>query len=369
MINLDSQKLDNILYEINSSISILKKKTDKEALLKSLANYEISTNNPELWKDANKAKLVLKNYSDLKNQLENFENILNKQKELIELSTSSGYESDASLHHLVLQEAQDLYSKIQKEKVKILFDTEDDKNSCYLEIHAGSGGADSQDFASMLLRMYIKWCDMHKFKVNIVDENKAEIAGLKSVVLKIEGEYAYGWLKAESGVHRLVRLSPFNADGKRHTSFVAISVYAEVDTNENIIFEDKSLKIDTFRASGAGGQHVNTTDSAVRITHIPTGIVVSCQAERSQHKNKQTALSLLKAKIHSVGLQKRQQDKKDLHDKKQAIDFGSQIRSYILHPYNLVKDHRTSLESFNPKAVLDGKIDDFIISYLSNVIA
>ncbi len=260
-----------------------------------------------------------------------------------------------------------MLKKIKEEEIKSLFKDKEDKLGCYLEIHSGSGGLDAQDFAGMLCRAYTRWSERHSFETQLVEETKGESNTLKSTTLCIEGLFAYGLLKAEIGVHRLVRMSPFNSDGKRHTSFVAIHAYPILPEENQFIIEDKDLKIDTFRASGAGGQHVNTTDSAVRITHIPTGVVVQCQGERSQHKNKETALSLLKSKLFSLQEQQKSEDKKKLHKNKQSIDFGSQIRSYVLHPYTLVKDHRTNLENYNIKSVLDGELDDFMLEYLSTI--
>ena len=232
--------------------------------------------------------------------------------------------------------------------------------NAYVEIHAGAGGTESQDWAEMLRRMYIKWSSNKNFKYNLISEHKGDEAGVKSSTLKIEGEYVYGFLKYESGIHRLVRISPFDSGARRHTSFASIWVYPVVDSNIKIELSEKDLRIDTYRSSGAGGQHVNTTDSAVRITHVPTKIVVQSQNDRSQHKNKETCMNMLKARLYEHEIKKKEMETKNIENSKTDIGWGHQIRSYILHPYRLVKDNRTNFESPNPDKVLDGDIDDFL---------
>jgi peptide chain release factor 2 len=239
-----------------------------------------------------------------------------------------------------------------------------DDASCFLEIHSGAGGTESDDWASMLLRLYMRWGEKHNYKVSLVDQLAGEEAGIKSATLKIEGLKAYGWLKVESGIHRLVRISPFNSAGKRHTSFASISVLPIVDESFEITVIESDLRIDTYRSSGAGGQHVNTTDSAVRITHIPSGIVAQCQNNRSQHKNKEECLSMLKSKLYERELQKRREEAEAQNDKKTDIGWGHQIRSYVLHPYKMVKDLRTGYKVTDTNAVLDGEIDGFIRAML-----
>ena len=238
---------------------------------------------------------------------------------------------------------------------------------CYAEIHAGAGGTESQDWAEMLRRMYVKWSNNKNFKFQIINEHKGDEAGLKSSTIKIQGEYVYGLLKSESGIHRLVRISPFDSGARRHTSFASVWIYPVVDENINIEIKEKDLRIDTYRSSGAGGQHVNTTDSAVRITHIPTKIVVQCQNERSQHKNKETCMNMLKARLYNYEIKKREKETKNLESSKSDIGWGHQIRSYVLHPYRLVKDNRTNHESPNPEKILDGEIDEFIESSLYKI--
>ena len=241
---------------------------------------------------------------------------------------------------------------------------ESDILDAYIEIHAGAGGTESQDWAEMLRRMYMKWSSNKNLKISLISEHKGDEAGIKSTIFKVEGSYTYGLLKSESGIHRLVRISPFDSGGRRHTSFASVWVYPVVDENINIKILDKDLRIDTYRSSGAGGQHVNTTDSAVRITHIPSKIVVQCQNERSQHKNKETCMNMLKARLYEFELKKKEQHDDDIEKTKSDIGWGHQIRSYILHPYKLVKDNRTNFESTSPEKILDGEIDQFLESYL-----
>ena len=237
---------------------------------------------------------------------------------------------------------------------------EADTNNAFLEIHAGAGGTESQDWAEMLQRMYLRWSEDKNFTVNLLQESRGEEVGIKSSTIKIKGEYAYGWLKKESGIHRLVRISPFDSNKRRHTSFSSIWVYPEIDDKINIEINEADLRVDTYRASGAGGQHVNTTDSAVRITHFPTGIIVQCQNDRSQHKNKSNAMSMLKSKIYESELSKKKDEEKKNNSEKKEIGWGNQIRSYVLHPYKMIKDLRTNHESSNVNDILDGKIDEFL---------
>ena len=241
---------------------------------------------------------------------------------------------------------------------------QNDNMDAYLEIHAGAGGTESQDWANMLRRMYTKWASTKKCKIQLISEHTGEEAGIKSSTIKISGDYIYGFLKHESGIHRLVRISPFDSGARRHTSFASVWVYPVVDENIDIEILEKDLRIDTYRSSGAGGQHVNTTDSAVRITHLPTKIVVQCQNERSQHKNKETCMNMLRARLYEFELQKKDKENQNLENSKSDIGWGHQIRSYVLHPYRLVKDNRTNYESSDPEKILDGDIDDFLESSL-----
>ncbi len=276
-------------------------------------------------------------------------------------------ENNQAVINETLKKIKVLKNITKKNETKCFLSNEGDSFDCYVEIHAGAGGTESQDWAEMLRRMYVKWSNNKNFKFQIISEHKGDEAGIKSSTIKIEGEYIYGLLKSESGIHRLVRISPFDSGARRHTSFASVWVYPVVDENINIEIKEKDLRIDTYRSSGAGGQHVNTTDSAVRITHIPSKIVVQCQNERSQHKNKETCMNMLKARLYNHEIEKREKETKNLESSKSDIGWGHQIRSYVLHPYRLVKDNRTDQESSNPDKVLDGEIDEFIESSLYKI--
>ena len=264
----------------------------------------------------------------------------------------------------VIIKIKQLKNEAKKNEIKCFLSNENDRLDCFLEIHAGAGGTESQDWAEMLRRMYIKWCSNKEFKFQLISEHKGDEAGIKSSIIKINGEYVYGNLKNESGIHRLVRISPFDSGARRHTSFASVWVYPVLDENINVEILEKDLRIDTYRSSGAGGQHVNTTDSAVRITHLPTNIVVQCQNERSQHKNKETCITMLKARLYENELEKRAKEEQNIENSKSDIGWGHQIRSYVLHPYRLVKDNRTGEESSDPDKILNGDIDRFLESSL-----
>lgn len=262
------------------------------------------------------------------------------------------------------EEVENIKLQIEHIEIKLLLKEEHDKNNAIVSIHPGAGGTESQDWAEILMRMYLRWAEKKGYKVQIIDLQSGEEAGIKDVTFTVEGHYAYGYLKSESGVHRLVRISPFDANKRRHTSFAAVSVLPEIEDNIQVEIRDEDIRVDTFRASGAGGQHVNKVSSAVRIVHIPTGIIVTCQTERSQHRNREIAMKILKSKIYAL-LQQQQENKiKSITGNKKEIAWGNQIRSYILHPYRLIKDHRTDIEVYNVEDVLDGNIDIFIETYL-----
>ncbi len=271
-------------------------------------------------------------------------------------------------NQIILKETEknilNLHKTIKKNEVKCFLSNEADSLDAYLEIHAGAGGTESQDWAEMLRRMYTKWASSKNYKYQLISEHKGDEAGIKSSTIKIVGNFIYGFLKSESGIHRLVRISPFDSGARRHTSFASVWVYPVIDESIKIEIQDKDLRIDTYRSSGAGGQHVNTTDSAVRITHLPTKIVVQCQNDRSQHKNKETCISMLKARLYEYELKKKEQKLKNSEELKSDIGWGHQIRSYVLHPYRMVKDNRTNFESSSPDKVLDGEIDEFLESSL-----
>jgi peptide chain release factor 2 len=284
----------------------------------------------------------------------------------VELIAMGEAEGDRSIIADAERVLTSLRPKVRELELNALLSGEADSNDSYLQINAGAGGTESQDWASMLMRMYVRWANLNKFKVEVLDEHVGEEAGIKSCTLQIKGHNAYGKLKTESGVHRLVRISPYDSNARRHTSFASAWAYPVIDDNIEIEIVESDLKIDTYRASGAGGQHVNTTDSAVRITHVPTGIIVACQAERSQHKNRATAMKMLKARMYEMELQKKQEKVDAANAKKTDIGWGHQIRSYVLQPYQLVKDLRTGHTSTNPDAVLDGELDDFIQASLAH---
>lgn len=286
-------------------------------------------------------------------------------RDTVELLELSGDEGDGELAAEAEAALRALHARAWKERTQTLLSGEADGNDTYLEIHAGAGGTESQDWAAMLLRMYLRWAEARGYRTELIGETPGEEAGIKSATVLVKGENAFGWLKTESGVHRLVRISPFDSSARRHTSFASVWVYPVIDDRIEIEVSEKEVRIDTYRSSGAGGQHVNTTDSAVRITHIPTGIVVQCQNERSQHKNRATAWNMLRARLYEIELKKREETAQMEAESKTEIGWGHQIRSYVLQPYQLVKDLRTGVESTNPQAVLDGALDEFISASLA----
>ena len=319
------------------------------------------------WQDKSNSQKVIKEkklHEDLINSYEKSIKELNEIKDLYDLANE---ENNQIVLNETLKKLKDLKSRIKKNETKCFLSKENDALDCYVEIHAGAGGTESQDWAEMLRRMYMKWASDKKYKLSLISEHKGDEAGIKSSTIKIQGDYIYGLLKSESGIHRLVRISPFDSGARRHTSFASVWIYPVVDENIDVEILEKDLRIDTYRSSGAGGQHVNTTDSAVRITHLPTKIVVQCQNERSQHKNKETCINMLKARLYNFEIKKREKISEDQQNSKSDIGWGHQIRSYVLHPYRLVKDNRTNYESTNPDKVLDGNIDEFLESSLYRI--
>lgn len=320
--------------------------------------------NPGFWDDSQSSSKILKELKSLKLKSENWEKLFSKWGELNEL-LSIVQEKDKDLIEELTKGIESLGQEIDKLEFKTLLGEEFDKENAILSINAGAGGTESCDWTSMLFRMYSRWAEGKNFKVKIMDVLFGEEAGIKNITLLIEGEYAFGYLRSERGVHRLVRISPFDANKRRHTSFASVDVIPEVSEDIDIKLEEGDLRIDVYRSKGAGGQSVNTTDSAVRITHLPTGIVAQCQNERSQYQNKQMALKILKARLYELERQKKEDDlQKQYGSEKKKIEWGSQIRSYVLHPYNLVKDHRTDFETGDAQSVLNGRIDAFIEEYL-----
>ncbi|MDC3342282.1 peptide chain release factor 2 [Candidatus Pelagibacter sp.] len=312
------------------------------------------------WQDKKNSKKVIKEKKLFEDLLNTYKISIEKLSDLDDLSELALEEKNEPIQKEVLLNIKELRTLVKKNEVKCFLSNEADSLDCYIEIHAGAGGTESQDWAEMLRRMYLKWADQKDFKSNLISEHKGDEAGIKSSTIKVEGDYVFGWLKKESGIHRLVRISPFDSGARRHTSFASIWVYPVVDDNINIEIIEKDLRIDTYRSSGAGGQHVNTTDSAVRITHIPSKIVVQCQNERSQHKNKETCMNMLKARLYDYEIKKKEQENQNTENSKSEIGWGHQIRSYVLQPYRLVKDNRTNFESTSPDKVLDGDLDEFL---------
>ena len=312
------------------------------------------------WDNPEETKGILKERTKLSNQLERFTQLATELEEsdiLLELAIE---ESDPKTLDEASLQLGALESQIQQLSLDLMLDGDDDDSNAIVSINAGAGGTEAQDWAEMLYRMYLRWVERKGYQSEIIDYQPGEEAGIKSVTFTASGEYAFGYMKSEIGVHRLVRISPFNASGKRHTSFASVFVYPELDNEITIDIEEKDLRVDTFRASGAGGQHVNKTSSAVRLTHLPTGIVVQCQQEKSQHRNREMAMKVLRARLYQSEKEKQEEKMREIHDTKDDIAWGSQIRSYVLHPYQMVKDHRTKIEIGNVNNVLDGAIDPFI---------
>lgn len=318
----------------------------------------------DFWNDLTKAQETTQEAKVVKDKLERYNSAKNRLEDLEVLSEMAEEEDDEESFNEVITETKELAEEIDRFRIEIMLSGEYDRNNAILDLHTGVGGTDAQDWTEMLLRMYTRWCDKKGYKVETLDLLPGDEAGIKSVTLKVSGEFAYGYLKAEKGIHRLVRISPFNANGKRQTSFASVEVLPELTANQDINIRPEDLKVDTFRAGGAGGQYVNKTESAIRITHIPTGIVVQCQNERSQHSNREEAMKMLKSKLVELKERAHKEKIEDLTGELKDMGWGSQIRSYVFQPYTLVKDHRTNAENGNVNAVMDGDIDLFITEYL-----
>jgi len=316
--------------------------------------------NANFWQDKANSNKVIKEKKFYEELTNSFENSIKSLGDLDDLFKLAKEENNQNIQNEVFENIKGLRNVVKKNEINCFLSNEADVLDCYIEIHAGAGGTESQDWADMLRRMYLKWSDSKKFKSSLISEHRGDEAGIKSSTIKIEGNYVFGWLKKESGIHRLVRISPFDSGARRHTSFASVWIYPVVDENIDIEILDKDLRIDTYRSSGAGGQHVNTTDSAVRITHLPSKIVVQCQNERSQHKNKETCMNMLRARLYDFEMKKKEKEAQNIESSKSEIGWGHQIRSYVLQPYRLVKDNRTNYESTNPEKVLDGDIDNFL---------
>ncbi|MBU6235892.1 MAG: peptide chain release factor 2 [Alphaproteobacteria bacterium] len=350
---------------IKASLALLRRHFDWEVALDRMAELNALAEDPNLWNDTTKAQAIMRERNTLGARIEvvkKIEGALNDNIGLIEMGEAEG---DASIVAESEKALMALKAEAAKMELQSLLSGEADANDAFLEVNAGAGGTEAQDWASMLLRMYTRWAEQHSYTVELLDQSDGEEAGIKSATIQIKGQNAYGWLKSENGVHRLVRISPFDSNARRHTSFASISVSPVIDDTINIEILDKDLKVDTYRASGAGGQHVNRTDSAVRITHIPTGTIVACQMGRSQHANRDSAMNMLRAKLYEAELQKREAIKAEAHGEKTDIGWGHQIRSYVLAPYQLVKDLRTEVETNQSGNVLDGDIDMFLEASLA----
>jgi peptide chain release factor 2 len=325
-----------------------------------LDEIEHLAQDPELWNDSERAQTVMRERTRLSSAIDAVRDLTTELNDNIELAELAEAEGEEGLVEDALKALQALQRKTEKIRVESLLSGEVDANDCFLEVHAGAGGTESQDWAQMLLRMYVRWAERRGYKVEELEVSAGEEAGIKSATIKISGLNAYGWAKTESGVHRLVRISPYDSQSRRHTSFASVGVSPVIDDTIEVEVDDKDLRIDTYRASGAGGQHVNKTDSAVRMTHLPTGIVVQCQNDRSQHRNRAQAMAMLKSRIYELELRKREEAAEAANAEKSDIGWGHQIRSYVLQPYRMVKDLRTGYETSNPDAVLDGDLDGFI---------
>ncbi len=328
----------------------------------------MQSESPTLWDDTGAAQKLLKERESLKAALQRFAGLRQGLDDAVILLELAEVEQDAQTEAEAEKELEVLCQSSLKVQLETLLSGECDANHAFIEINAGAGGTEAQDWAEMLSRMYMRWADSKGYKLEILDENAGEEAGLKSITIKVNGYQAYGWLKTESGVHRLVRISPYDANARRHTSFASVWVYPEIDENIDIQIEEKDLRIDTYRASGAGGQHVNKTESAIRITHLPTNIAVQCQSDRSQHRNRAQAYAMLRARLYELELRERETKASAAASSKTEIGWGHQIRSYVLQPYQLVKDNRTGVERGNANGVLDGDIDPFLEASLAQKI-
>jgi peptide chain release factor 2 len=356
-------ELEQLLEELKEKFKDIEQTLDVEALKRELQELDREMSASNFWEDQKRAKEILQKRKYLEETLKRFEEIKSSLEGLAEILEETG-ETDLENLALLEEELKNLQKEIEKLEIKTYLSGEMDAKNAFLTIQAGAGGTEACDWAQMLMRMYTRWAQRHGFTVEVVDITPDDVAGIKSATLHIKGPYAYGYLRGESGVHRLVRISPFDANKRRHTSFASVQVVPEIDEEIEIEIRPEDIKIETFRSSGAGGQYVNTTDTAVRITHLPTGIVVQCQDERSQFQNKQKALKILKAKLYQLELQKLEEKRKQYEGEKTDIGWGHQIRSYVFTPYQLVKDLRTGHEETQVERVMDGEIDGFIEAYL-----
>ncbi|HLZ78757.1 MAG TPA: peptide chain release factor 2 [Sphingomonas sp.] len=351
--------------KINAAMALVRRFIEWDRALRRLDELNARVEDPSLWNDPKQAQAIMQERRRLDESIAAVKTIESERNDTVELIEMAEAEGDTDMENEAVASLAALAVRAEEDKVKALLAGEADANNTYIEVNAGAGGTESQDWAQMLQRMYQRWAERHGMKVELIDYHAGEQAGIKSATMMLKGENAYGWAKTESGVHRLVRISPYDSSARRHTSFASVWVYPEIDDNIEVQINESELRIDTYRASGAGGQHINTTDSAVRITHLPTGIVVQCQNQRSQHKNKAEAYNQLRARLYERELQEREAVANATNASKTDIGWGHQIRSYVLQPYQLVKDLRTGVTSTAPGDVLDGALDPFMAAALS----
>lgn len=361
-------EIENLVAEINEGLTLLGERIGIETAEFRLEELNAMSEDPALWNDQDRAQKLMRERQVLVAQLDTYNDIKTTLSDNIDFIELGEAEGDSEVVKDAENAIEALAKTVAEKKLEALLDGEMDANDTFLEIHAGAGGTESCDWASMLARMYVRWAEGHGYKVERMSETAGDEAGIKSVTYQISGHNAYGWLKSESGVHRLVRISPFDSNAKRHTSFSSVWVYPVIDDNIDIEINPSEIRVDTYRSSGAGGQHVNTTDSAVRITHIPTGIVVT-SSEKSQHQNRANCMAALKSRLYEMELRKRSEGIQEAHDNKGDAGWGNQIRSYVLQPYQMVKDLRTGYETSDTSGVLDGKLDGFMAATLAGQVA
>ncbi len=359
---MERYEVNKTLETIETTLADLKKALDIDALNERLLSLSQAMERPDFWQDTRKAKKTTQESNHISEQIGTYNKLQNQYEDVLMWFSES--EEGTESWEILESEIHDLKKELRTFEVEVLLSEPYDMNNAIVELHPGAGGTESQDWGEMLFRMYQRYAQLKNFKVELLDYQAGDEAGIKSVTMLIKGPYAYGYLKSERGVHRLVRISPFDSNARRHTSFVSCDVMPEFDDESEVIIKDEELKIDVYRSSGAGGQSVNTTDSAVRITHLPTGTVVTCQNERSQIKNRETAMNILKSKLFQLKLQEKEAELQAIKGEQKEIGWGSQIRSYVFHPYQLVKDHRTNYEVGNIASVMNGEIDGFINAFL-----
>ncbi|MGD0431408.1 MAG: peptide chain release factor 2 [Acetobacteraceae bacterium] len=357
---------DALNDQIRQSVALLRRHLDWDVSEARLAELNNRVEDPNLWNDAAQAQALMRERNILASRMDGVRQLESDVSDALELIGLAEADGDAAMTAEATASLRALAEEAKRREIESLLSGEADSNDCYLELNSGAGGTEAQDWAEMLMRMYMRWAEKHDYKVQLLEESEGEQAGIKSATLQITGPNAYGWLKTEAGVHRLVRISPFDSNARRQTSFASVWVYPVVDDNIDIEINEADLKIDTYRASGAGGQHVNKTESAIRITHVPSGIIVACQTDRSQHRNRAMAMAMLKARMYEAELQRREAVTAAQEDAKTDIGWGHQIRNYVLAPYQLVKDLRTGAETGNPSAVLDGDLDMFMAAALAS---